>query len=124
MLKENILFAAAQQNFLIQKFTKCLESKKLSSPLIIAGSTGSMISSKNLIKAISQQENGFVILQAAQPGEFNKENHPQFFLSQLVNFLGVAPKDLKKENFKRILQETFKIYTYYYGNWYGFTGDN
>ncbi len=100
LLKENILFAAAQQNFLIKKFTKCLESKKLSSPLIIAGSTGSMISSKNLIKAISQQENGFVILQAAQPGEFNKENHPQFFLNQLVKFLEVAPKDLKKENFK------------------------
>ena len=100
LLKQNILFAAAQQNFLIQQFTKCLESKKLTSPLIIAGSTGSAIASRNLIKTISQQENGFVVLQAAQLGDFKKENHPQFLLNQLIKFLGNAPKDLRNENFK------------------------
>lgn len=100
LLKQNILFAAAQQNFLIQQFTKCLERKKLTSPLIIAGSTGSVIASRNLIGAISQQENGFVVLQAAQLGDFSKENHPQFLLNQLIKFLGNAPKDLRNENFK------------------------
>ena len=100
LLKKNILFSTAWQNFLVQKFTDCLSKKGSKSSLIIAGSTGSIASSRNLIKAISQLENGFVILQAATKGDFPQENHPQFFLNQLVKFLGSEPIDLKKENFK------------------------
>lgn len=100
LLKENILFAATAQNFLIQKFTKCLKSKNLTTPLVIAGSTGSMVASKNLIKEISEIENGFVILQAVWPGNFEQENHPQFFLNQLVKFLGTTPKEIRNQNFK------------------------
>ena len=87
LLKENILSDSSYQNLVINKFVNCLEEFDLKTPILIAGSTGSVSFSKKLISQISKQENGFVILQ-----NFNKEinpdeNHPQFLLNRLVETL-------------------------------------
>ncbi|MDX2083644.1 MAG: PD-(D/E)XK nuclease family protein [Rickettsiales bacterium] len=97
LIKKNILFAASYQNFIVKKFINALESFGSKFPIIIAGSTGSISSSKKLIKAINNQQNGYVILYGLdQKSEiFDQENHPQFFLNQLINFLEIDKKTIK-----------------------------
>jgi len=70
LLKRDILFPTAYQNLVIQRFVECLPSRKSSAPIIIAGSTGSVLASRNLIQAISKTKNGFVVLHGAWEGEF------------------------------------------------------
>ncbi|MBU6140943.1 MAG: PD-(D/E)XK nuclease family protein [Proteobacteria bacterium] len=97
LLKKDVLFATAHQNFSIQEFSKSLTPD---SKIVIAGSTGSVPAVRNLIKAISQLKNGFVVLQGAWSGSFLEENHPQFFVNQLIKFLGEAPKEIVEDRFK------------------------
>lgn len=98
LLKKNIFFTTSYQNFIIQKFSELLQEYGSKSSLIIAGSTGSVSFSKKLIKAISQQKNGQVILYGLSDDEklFTEENHPQFFLNQLIKFLEIEKKEIKK----------------------------
>lgn len=104
LLKKNILFSSSAQNFIIQKFVYLLEKYGSKTPIIIAGSTGSVSFGKKLIKAISQQKNGYVILHALSENEkdFEEESHPQFFLNQLLKFL-----EIEKNQIKRIADEKF-----------------
>jgi len=97
LLKKNLIFSAANQNLAIEEFIKSLFGDE---KIVIAGSTGSMPASRNLIKKISQLENGFVVLQGLQKGDFKEENHPQFFLNQLINFLEKDAKNITEERFK------------------------
>ncbi len=85
LLKKNILIS--NQNFIIHKFVESLNQKGSKNPIIIAGSTGSISSSKKLIKAISSQSNGYVILHGYKNEKFDQENHPQFLLHKLLEFL-------------------------------------
>lgn len=98
LLKKNIFFTTSYQNFIIKKFSELLKENGSKSPIIIAGSTGSISFSKKLIKAISQQKNCHVILYGLSDDEknFTEENHPQFFLNQLINFLEIEKKEIKK----------------------------
>lgn len=110
LLKKNIFFATSQQNFVISKFIKLLEIHGSKTPLIIAGSTGSVSFGKKLIKAISQQKNGFVILYGLTGDEFAEENHPQFFLNQLLKFLEVeAVENIAEEKFLLSPQDRQKL---------------
>ncbi len=106
LIKENIFFDTSYQNFAVQKFIQALREFGAKSPLIIAGSTGSVSFGKKLIQAIAQQENGYVILhgidETAQ--NFDSENHPQFFLSELVKFLEIDKKQIVK-----IADEKFRL---------------
>jgi ATP-dependent helicase/nuclease subunit B len=96
LLKKDLIFSAANQNLAIDEFIKSLKSDD---KIIIAGSTGSVPANKNLIKAISKLPNGFVVLQGVLEGDFAEENHPQFFVNQLVKFLESAPKNITNEKF-------------------------
>lgn len=101
LLKENIYTQSSYQNLLIKYFTEILENEDLQNPLIIAGSTGSMVFNRKLIKAISQKNNGFVFLYNYQKKEDLKENHPQFLLNNLVGFLENPPvKNLTYQKFE------------------------
>lgn len=106
LLKKNIFFTTSFQNFIAEKFIETLQKNTLKTPLIIAGSTGSTAFGKKLIKAVSQQKNGYVILCGLCEGktDFNAENHPQFFLNQLLNFLGI-----EKNSVKKIAKEKFLL---------------
>jgi ATP-dependent helicase/nuclease subunit B len=87
LLKENILSPSAYQNLVISRFTECLKNHRLKSPLIIAGSTGSVGFSKKLIQEISEHEKGFVVLNNFKKEKSPKENHPQFLLNRLAESL-------------------------------------
>ncbi|OFW81357.1 MAG: hypothetical protein A2887_03540 [Alphaproteobacteria bacterium RIFCSPLOWO2_01_FULL_40_26] len=102
LLKQNIFFDISHQNFVTKKFVELLDLQQIESPMIIAGSTASIASSRKLIKAISRQKNGFVILHGLADERFSLENHPQFFLKQLVEFL-----EIKK--IAKIAEDRFKI---------------
>ncbi len=98
LIKNDIFFASSYQNFIVKKFGEALTKYGSKFPLIIAGSTGSVLASRSLIKAIAQQENGYVILHGLDESEqiFTQENHPQFFLNSLINFLEIEKKQIVK----------------------------
>lgn len=104
-LKNNVFSTIARQHFVICEFAKIIEKYGLKSHLIIAGSTGSVSYSKKLIKAISAQKNGHVVLCGLDQERevFADERDPQFILNELINFIEIAKKDIKKiaiEKFK------------------------
>jgi len=101
LIKENILSISSYQNFIVKRFIQCLQDHQLKSPIIIAGSTGSIVSSRKLIKAISAQEKGFVILHDFKKQKSPKENHPQFLLDQLTKFIDCnSVVKITHDNFK------------------------
>lgn len=91
-LKNNTLFSGSSQNLIIDKFIRLLEKFESKTPLIIAGSTGSVSFVKKLIKAISHKN--YVVLYNAKKESFQEENHPQFFPEQLTDFLEINPKKI------------------------------
>lgn len=103
LLKENIFTRASYQNLVVKRFIEALENHQLKSPIIIAGSTGSVAFSKKLIGAISKQEHGFVVLHNFKnPRELPQENHPQFLLKRLFD-------SLENKNLQNLRSETLKI---------------
>lgn len=104
LLKKNILLPAAYQNLIIKKFCELANEQDFSQPTIIAGSTGSMLSSRNLIKAISKNKNGYVLLFGMNGENFLDENHPQFFLNSLLNFL-----EIDKNSVQNLCEEKFQL---------------
>ena len=105
LIKDDTLFASSYQNFIVNKFIHCLDQYGSKTPLVIAGSTGSLSAGKKLIKAISEQTNGFVILNGLSELEGSlEEYHPQFLLGDLLKFLKA-----KKENIENIEDEKFEL---------------
>ncbi len=97
VLKNNIFSSVAYQNFIIGKLAETVVAQGLKSPLIIAGSTGSVNYSKKLIEAVVGDKNGFVVLYGLNLlGEVSDERHPQFILNELIKSLGskVSSDDL------------------------------
>ena len=56
LIRNNLMFASSFHNFLCNKYIKILETQNISQNIVIAGSTGSILSSKNLIKAIKNYQ--------------------------------------------------------------------
>jgi len=104
LIKKNIFFSSSSQNFIIQKLVNLLEKYGSKAPIIIAGSTGSVSFSKKLIRAISKKN--YVILHGATKENYETENHPQFFLNRLTEFLEINKNTIKKiSNDKFILSD-------------------
>ena len=91
-LKNNTLFSGSSQNLVIHKFIKLLEQFQSKTPIIIAGSSGSVSFVRKLINAISKDN--YVVLYDAKKESFEEENHPQFFPKQLTEFIGVNSKEI------------------------------
>ena len=104
-IKNNIYFTTSYQNLIINKFIEILEEQGAKYPIIMAGSTGSVSFGKKLIKAISAQTNCHIILHGLEENlEERAEHHPQFLLNELIKFLQIDKKQIKK-----IAQEKFKL---------------
>jgi len=118
MLQNNLYFASSYQNFITNKYCYLLNQAQLDFPIIIAGSTGSINSSKNLIKAITNQKQGYVVLHNFYQVNHHKKNHPQFLNNQLLNHLQINEKSIKNIEYQEqmlsdhnrygFLQETMK----------------
>lgn len=108
VLKNNVFSQVAYQNFIINKLAESVGAQGLKSPLIIAGSTGSVNFSKRLIQAVARDKNGYVILYGLQQDgaqdEISDETHPQFILRELVKSMSIEVNAVTK-----IAVEKFKI---------------
>jgi len=105
-IKQKILSNQLYQQLIFENFIDLLNKNQLQKPLIIAGSTGSLKIGRKLIKAISSQNKGYVLLQGAnieelesfvedkKSSQFNSQTHPQFFIKKLINFLEILPSDI------------------------------
>ncbi len=102
LIKNNLMFAGSFHNLLCNKYIEIIETQKISQNIVIAGSTGSILSSKKLIKAIKNYQNGCVILYGYQKHLNVEEIHPQYYLNELINFL-----DLEKLNIAEIKNSEF-----------------
>ena len=102
LIKNNLMFAGSFHNLLCNKYIEIIETQKIFQNIVIAGSTGSILSSKKLIKAIKNYQNGCVILYGYQKHLNVEEIHPQFYLNELIKFL-----DLEKLNIAEIKNSTF-----------------
>ncbi|MBU6339442.1 MAG: PD-(D/E)XK nuclease family protein [Rickettsiales bacterium] len=105
LIKKNIFFATSYQNFVTKKFIELLAKRGTKFPLIIAGSTGSVSAGRKLIKAISQQKNGFVVFHSFDKNisKTLEKNHPQFLLQQLLEFIEVKNNqvlEIKNDQFQ------------------------
>ena len=95
LIKNNLYFSSAYQNFIIDKYYEILQNKKPEKTIIIAGSTGSLNCGKKLIKAISQLKNGHVVFNNLEISKFKNlneniyANDPQFFNILLLKFLEI-----------------------------------
>lgn len=100
LIKDNIFFNSAYQNFIINKFVDSINKYGSKNPIIIAGSTGSLSAGKNLIKAISNAKNGQAIIYGFDQDlcDIKEEYHPNFLLNQLIGFLEITPNQVRNYN--------------------------
>lgn len=104
---KNLMLPTQYHNFLIQKYVEILEKSEtlnIKQNLIIAGSTGSIKSSQQLIKAIKNYKFGRVFFYGFNHFSdlnLNKiaEIHPQFYLTKLIEFLEIDSKEI--QNYKQ-----------------------
>ena len=116
LIKNNLYFSSAYQNYIIDKYNEILSRKKPDKTIIIAGSTGSLNCAKKLIKTIASKKNGFVVfnnfLEVVAENTDSRDiptNHPQFFNNQLFNFLELSKNSVKDLMFSsEILAPNFR----------------
>ena len=99
LLNNDIYFGATKQNIIIDLYIDFLRESQPKHPIIIAGSTGSVLSGRKLIKAIAK--NNYVILHGLNRSDTKEENHPQFFLNNLLEYTQINQnqvEDLKLTN--------------------------
>lgn len=92
IIKQQILDFSSYQNLVINSFIDVIDNSKFKNHLIIAGSTGSTIIGKKLIKAISKHQQGVVIMQS-----LNLSLLEELFLSKKIpnhNSLNYLPYQL------------------------------
>lgn len=92
--KNNSMFAQEFHNLICDKYIDIIQNKNISQNIIIAGSTGSIMSSKKLIDAVANYENGLVILYGYKFVEKCQENHPKYYLNELINFSKTNPQNI------------------------------
>jgi len=94
LLANDIYYGATKQNIIIDHYIDFLKQIPPKHPIIIAGSTGSVLSGKKLIKEVAQ--NNYVVLHGLTRTQNNEESHPQYFLNSLLKFAGIEQKQVKQ----------------------------
>ncbi len=95
LLKNSLTSPILYHNLIIDQFSDFLQEFNHPNPIIIAGSTGSIKSTKKLIKTISSLENGNVIIYGFDQNfrknavGLGQESHPQFMLNSLIDYLQI-----------------------------------
>lgn len=87
LISQNLLYSSAYQNLLISKLSENINQFGLINNVIIAGSTGSVCFIRKLIKSISKENRGKIILNNHIDIKNPKANHCQYLNNQLVKFL-------------------------------------
>ena len=102
LMAENLMGAKERRNRLIRLEAKQLTEKNPSGPVIAAGSTGTIPATRELLKAISNLENGAVILPGldqemdAKSWDAVSPQHPQYAIKQLVEAIGIERHEVMR----------------------------
>ncbi len=97
---EKLMGSKERRSRLIRLEAKRLSENPPTGPVIAAGSTGTIPATRELLKAISNLENGAVILPAldeemdAKSWEAVSPQHPQFAIKQLIEAIGVERENI------------------------------
>ena len=100
LMNENLMGAKERRSRLIRLEAKRLTENPPAGPIIAAGSTGTIPATRELLKAISNLENGAVILPGLDPDMDKKSwdavspQHPQFAMKQLIEAIGVERHEI------------------------------
>ena len=100
LMSENLMGARERRSRLIRLEAKRLTENPPVGPIIAAGSTGTIPATRELLKAISNLENGAVILPALDEGMDAKSwdavspQHPQFAIKQLIEAIGIERENI------------------------------
>jgi ATP-dependent helicase/nuclease subunit B len=87
LIENDMMFIEQYHNFIINKYCESIKINNKKQNIVIAGSTGSVASSKKLIKAIFEYENGYLFISGYKYHQNCKEIHPQFYLNELIKFI-------------------------------------
>jgi ATP-dependent helicase/nuclease subunit B len=100
LAKDGVVSAVKNRNLMLANYGEYLRKNGSKYPIIAAGSTGSVVEAAELLKTISQLENGRVVLFGLDKNldeniwQEIKENHPQFMLKKLLERVKVRRKDV------------------------------
>ncbi len=100
LMNENLMGAKERRSRLIRLEAKRITENPPQGPIIAAGSTGTIPATRELLKAISNLENGAVILPGLDQDMDKKSwdavspQHPQFAIKQLVEAIGVERHEI------------------------------
>lgn len=92
LLKNAALPRENYQNLVTDKFINYLKKHGTETPIVIAGSTGSLEKTRKLIAQIHQHKNGHVVLHGYNHRIAAEETHAQFFLTKLIEEIGAEQK--------------------------------
>ncbi len=106
--QEGKLDNITRRNLMLNLLAKHWQAHPPTHPIIAAGSTGSQLATAQLLKVISQSQNGIVILPGLDQtiGETSWQNidvtHPQYGLKSLLEFLDIPRKNVQIIDFPQI----------------------
>lgn len=101
LAEENVIDAADRRNRLIKILTQHWSENSPNYPIIAAGSTGSIPSTRALLKTIANLDTGSIILPALDHHLDNKawldieQNHPQATIKELTEYIGVGREAIR-----------------------------
>lgn len=96
----NLLEPIKRRNLLIEKLSAHYRDEGLKHPVIIAGTTGSIPSTVDLIKSIISDPKGYLVLDGLDRNlrdanfEILEETHPQYNLARLLHSLDTLPSNV------------------------------
>ncbi len=99
MLKaEGAVDAATRRNLVIEAQAEAWRKRPPTTPVIAAGSTGTIPATADLLKVVAGLPQGAVVLPGldqAQDAATLEPSHPQYSLARLIGHLGVAPDGVR-----------------------------
>lgn len=102
LASENVMDGVDRRNRLIRARVKAWQDNPPENLIVIAGSTGSIIATRELIRCVSDLPNGHVVLPGLDSGAVpewdaisHDSGHPQYQLAQLLHFMDITPLDVQ-----------------------------
>ena len=100
LAQHGVIDPAVRRNIILKNQTKLWQQKPPSGPIIAAGSTGSIPATADLLKTISQMDNGAVILPGLDKEadelvwESLEPSHPQYGMAKLLKLFQIERSDV------------------------------
>lgn len=123
LVEKNLMFISEYHHLIINNYIEALNNSKKSPNIIIAGSTGSIKSSKYFIKNIFNSSNGKIFIAGYRHNTQHSPIHPQYFLHELIKFLEIEEKniiEIKNNQFQLSPDDRLKFNDLIFDNYQNF----